>query len=521
MEMPFRTGLIKNLIAVKIETFPFISEIPQTFASTCLPKDTKKMHPTLPPPFIRQMQALLGAEWPLLEAALQTAPPVSIRLNPGKTVDGGRWSLDIGHWSLDILPVVALAKEGGHSRSAVPWHPNGIYLPERPVFTLDPTFHAGAYYVQEASSMFIYEALRQTVDFSKSLKVLDLCAAPGGKSTLMADLLSPESLLVSNETIRPRTGPLRENLERWGNPNVAVTSGEVEEFAQLEDWFDVVLADAPCSGEGLFRKDPDAMKEWSLPQVEVCAARQRRILSAAVQTLKPGGLLLYSTCTYNAQENTENAQWLAKTFELQPIVLEIPEEWGIVQSDFGCQFYPHKLQGEGFFLAVFRKKEGDAKKHTPAAMYKSIKPLSKNLAPQAASWLAPDADARFFLTPSGEVLALPAVLEPDLLLLDKFLKTKWFGVNIGEFKGKDFVPSHALALSQWASPNLPTVDLSREQALLFLKKETFDPPPAVSLGWTLARFEGLNLGWLKILPNRMNNYLPQERRIRMAIKSAG
>ena len=262
------------------------------------------------------------------------------------------------------------------------------------------------------------------------------------------------------------------------------------------------------------------MREWSLPQVEFCAARQRRILAAAVQALKPGGILLFSTCTYNSQENDENAKWLAKTFDVEPITLEIPVDWGIVQTAAGgAQFYPHHLQGEGFFLAVFRKKEDDSKKHTPAARYKNITPLPKNLAPLAAAWLDPSVEARFFLTPSGEVLALPAMLEPDYLMLDKFLKTKWFGTNIGEFKGKDFVPSHALALSRLAAPDLPAVDLTRQQALLFLKKETFDPPADAPLGWTLARFEGLNLGWLKILPNRLNNYLPQERRIRMSLNS--
>ncbi|MFN0015525.1 MAG: methyltransferase RsmF C-terminal domain-like protein [Saprospiraceae bacterium] len=463
------------------------------------------MLPTLPPPFIRQMQALLGSEWALLETALLSKPPVSIRVNTRKLQANAERLLDIGHWTLGIEP------------SPIPWHPHGFYLSNRPVFTLDPRFHAGAYYVQEASSMFVYEALRQTTDFSKPLKILDLCAAPGGKSTLMADMISPDSLLVSNENIRPRTGPLRENLERWGTPNVAITSGEVEEYAGLKDWFDVVLADAPCSGEGLFRKDPDAMKEWSLPQVEFCAGRQRRILEAAVSTLKPGGVLLFSTCTYNAQENHENASWLAKTFDIQPVSLDIPKDWGIVQSEFGCQFYPHKVQGEGFYLAAFRKNGTESKKHGLSATFKSIKPLPKSLVPQASAWLSAELEASFFLSPSGEVLALPANLENQYLQLDKFLKTKWFGVNIGEFKGKDFIPSHALALSNWAKTELPAVELNRDQALLFLKKETFDLPFNTQIGWALARYEGMNLGWLKILPNRLNNYLPQERRIRMAI----
>lgn len=470
---------------------------------------------TLPPPFVRQMQALLGEEWPMLETALGTAPPVSIRLNPQKISADGRWPLDTGFLPPPInqSPVT----QSPITQSPIPWHPQGFYLSERPFFTLDPTFHAGAYYVQEASSMFLYEALRQTVDLSKPLKMLDLCAAPGGKSTLMIDSVAPGSILVSNETIRPRTGSLRENLERWGSPNLAITSGEVEEFGAMEDWFDVVLADAPCSGEGLFRKDPDAVREWSLPHVEFCAARQKRILAAAVQALAPGGVLVFSTCTYNAIENDNNAAWLAKTFDLQSIFLEIPKDWGIVQTDFGCQFYPHRVKGEGFFLTAFRKKEGEAKKHASPTVFRNIKPLPKSLIPEVADWLVPQAEARFFQTPSGEVLAMPVSLESEYLLLDKFLKTKWFGTNIGEFKGKDFVPSHALALSQWASPNLPTVDLNRDQALLFLKKETFDPPSGAPQGWALARFAGLNLGWLKILPNRLNNYLPQERRIRMAI----
>jgi 16S rRNA C967 or C1407 C5-methylase (RsmB/RsmF family) len=480
----------------------------------------------LPPAFEQQMRAQLGPQWPDFEAALREPPPVSIRYNLSKTT----------------LPNEPMS-------DPVPWHPQARYLAERPVFTLDPAFHAGAYYVQEAASMFLHEALRQTVDFSKSLKILDLCAAPGGKSTLLAAMLNPTpdpspagrgaaalraplrretplpagegsgvGLLVANETIRTRVAPLRENLERWGCPHVAVVSAEAEELAALEGWFDVLVADAPCSGEGLFRKDPDAVGEWSPAHVEFCAARQKRILAAAVQALAPGGILAFSTCTYNTQENDANVAWLAQSFDLEVVEVKIPDAWGIVRTAAGgYQCYPHRLRGEGFFLAIFRKKEGYRPKYALPTAFKNLKPLAKNLVPQVAAWLAPQADARFFQTPSGEVLALPAALEGAYLLLDKHLKAKWFGTAVGEFKGKDFVPSHALALSQWVSPDLPAVDLSRAQALLFLKKETFEPPLGAPLGWALARHEGLNLGWLKILPNRLNNYLPQERRIRMSL----
>lgn len=442
------------------------------------------------------MQQLLGAEASgQFIAALAQSTPVSIRLNPRKV--------------LDNLPV---------NREPVPWHPQGFYLSERPVFTLDPGFHAGGYYVQEASSMFLYEALRQHVDFSKALKILDLCAAPGGKSTLIASMMDGKGLLVANETIRSRTNPLRENLEKWGFPNVAVTSAEAEEFAALESWFDVVTVDAPCSGEGLFRKDPDAVSEWSPEAVQLCSARQKRILSSAVECLAPGGTLVYSTCTYNNFENGDNVQWLAEQFGLEVLSLEIPEGWGIEARGGGYQFFPHRLRGEGFFLAVFRKNHGDDKKlHAPGS-FRSLSPVPKAQAPEANRWLRSDAEARCFQTPNGGVLALEAALENEYLLLDKYLKIKWFGTPLGEFKGKDFVPDHALALSLSISGKLPHVDLELDQALRFLKKETFNLPEGTPTGWLLPRYAGLNLGWIKALPNRMNNYLPPERRIRMEIR---
>jgi 16S rRNA C967 or C1407 C5-methylase (RsmB/RsmF family)/NOL1/NOP2/fmu family ribosome biogenesis protein len=444
------------------------------------------------------MQDLLGsAEFEAFQKALASPAPVSIRLNPPK--------------------IPAAIPAAIQQALPVPWHPHGRYLPERPVFTLDPAFHAGAYYVQEASSMFLYEALRQSVDFSRPLKVLDLCAAPGGKSTLLSDMLSPESLLLSNEVIRTRTGALRENMEKWGAPNIAVCSAESEDFAALEGFFDVVVTDAPCSGEGLFRKDPDATAEWSPASVELCASRQRRILAPAVEALAPGGILAYSTCTYNRAENEDNVDWLLREFDLELLSLDVPAAWGITESGGGHHFYPHKVRGEGFFIAIFRKKDGVQKKQQPARDFKNIKPLSKNLVAELPQWTSGDVHFRYFTTGTGEVIALPAELEPWYAAIDKALKIKWFGTLIGEFKGRDFIPAHALALSRACSPTLPGIDLDREHALRFLKKETFDLPADAPRGWALARFSGLNLGWLKVLPGRMNNYLPAERRIRMDI----
>ncbi len=455
------------------------------------------------------MEALLGDAYPAFAAAMQEPPPVSIRANPFKLPDG-----------LPAHFTGAANSQQPTANSPVHWCYGAQYLPERPVFTLDPLFHAGAYYVQEASSMFLHEALRKTVDFSCPLRVLDLCAAPGGKSTLLASMLGHDSLLVANEFVRQRTAVLRENLEKWGVPNVAVTNAGAEAFAPLEGWFDVVVADAPCSGEGLFRKDPDAVREWSPAQVIVCAARQRDILAGAVAVLKPGGVLAYSTCTFNRKENEDNAAWLVAEFGLERLSLSVPTEWGIVETDGGYRFFPHRLRGEGFFIALFRKLEapGSRAKNAPKG-FRSLAPVAKNLLAELRTWLRDDADMRFFQTPTGDVLALPAALEEQYRVLDGALKNKWFGTHIGLFKGKDFVPDHALALSNAVSPDLPGVELPREQALLFLKKENFVlPPDAPTKGWALARYQGLNLGWMKALPNRWNNYLPQERRIRMEVR---
>ncbi|MBU6340598.1 MAG: RNA methyltransferase [Bacteroidetes bacterium] len=454
----------------------------------------------LPPPFIRRMKSQLGPEYPDFEAALHTRPPVSVRWKSGLSMD---------HMASGFSP---------YTLEPVPWHPRGFYLSERPQFTLDPRLHAGAYYVQEAASMFLYQALTQHVDFSKPLKVLDLCAAPGGKTTLIADLIGPHSILVANEVVRARVNVLRENLEKWGTPNIAITCAEPEQYKfNLPNFFDLVVTDAPCSGEGLFRKDPNATKEWSVDQVTYCAGRQKLILESAYETLAPGGILVYSTCTYNYQENEENVQWLQEAKGMSLLSVKIDPAWGVEAHAGGYHFYPHKTRGEGFYLAILQKNTGVLTKRNVPNGFLSLKPLSKAQLPPVQRWLNADWPLRLFQIPSGEILALPAALEQAYLILDKAINRKWFGVYVGDVKGKDLIPAHPFALSPLVG-SFNSIEVTREQALLFLKKEVFDFPPSTETGWTLVRYQGSNLGWIKVLPNRMNNYLPPERRIRMDLE---
>lgn len=454
--------------------------------------------PSLPAPFVSQMSTLLGADYEAFAAALAQSVPVSIRRNPNKPLSTAQ------------LPAM---------EAAVPWHPQGHYLPERPVFTLDPAWHAGAYYVQEAASMLLYQALVQTHAVTPQTRVLDLCAAPGGKSTLLAAWLNGEGLLVANEVIRTRTPILRENLERWGSPNVAVTQAEAAEFAAtLPNWFDVVVVDAPCSGEGLFRKDPKAMHEWSPAHVGLCQGRQRSIVAEAVQCVKPGGLLVYSTCTYNNAENDHNTTWICQQFGLEIVPLHLPDAWGIVSTQAGgYQCFPHRVRGEGFFLSVMRKPEGHAAKLPTPTTFQHLRAVPKTQRTLVQDWIDEPAAAHILQTPTGMMLALPAALEAAYLQLDSAVRNKWFGTILGTVKGQDFIPEHALAKSTWCSQKVPTLPVEKGEALLFLKKESWPVSEQITKGWALVTAAGLGLGWVKILPNRLNNYLPPERRIRMDI----
>ncbi len=450
--------------------------------------------PFLPEAFSESIQSLLGPSWDDFLNAMASPSPVSIRYNPFKKLNRQE------------------------NFEKVKWCYDGVYLPERPVFTLDPAFHAGAYYVQEASSMLIEAAVRQLVDLNAPLRMLDLAAAPGGKSTLLASLISPESLLVANEVIRNRYQTLRYNLIKWGLPNLVTSNHDSREFGMLEGWFDVVLLDAPCSGEGLFRKDPEAVQEWSPDHVRFCASRQKRILADAAGLVRPGGIVLYSTCTYNALENAGNAAWFCREFGFEHIPLAFPDDWGIQTQEMGCQCFPHLVKGEGFFLAALRRQPGGGTStiNPKPSGVPAWSPLPGKWKDLAKSCLKlPEAFA-FYVNEDLTIRAIPKALEEQVMTASFALKRSHWGLEIGQIKGKDFIPSPALALSTSISSAFPFVETSKQTALRFLKKEQVELPGAPN-GWNLVRYQGLNLGWAKIMDRRVNNYYPKEWRILMEL----
>lgn len=450
-----------------------------------------EFHIQLPALFLAQMREQLGQEFSAFLEALSDIPPTSIHYNTFKSFK---------------------RKE---SYNGVKWYSNGTYLPERPTFTLDPAFHAGAYYVQEASSMVVAEAARQLIDLDKAVKVMDLCAAPGGKTTLLASLISEDSLLLANEVIRSRYQVLDYNLTKWGTANKVTTSQSVDQFGNIKNFFDLILVDAPCSGEGLFRKDPQAIAEWSPENVAHCSVRQKKILKDTVDLLKPGGILLYSTCTYNDRENQENAAWLEKEFPLETAPLQLSPDWGITAKDIGYQCYPHRVKGEGFYIATFRKlgESQKSKKNKAVNKFRHYQMLPKSRQQAMHDFIRPDADLIFLESEKGQIIALPTAIHQDLLRLSPNLRYFRMGIPVGRFKGKDLIPDPALALSTLIHPELPRIEVEQEDAIKFLRKEI--PGVIAKVGWQLICYNGLPLGWVKGLKNRINNYYPKEWRIRM------
>ncbi len=447
----------------------------------------------LPEDFIKQMEADLQAEAKQLFEALESESPTSIRYNPFKSIAG---------------------KSYFENTEAIPWTSNSVYLSKRPSFTFDPFFHAGHYYVQEASSMFLEEVFRQHVDTAEALRILDLCAAPGGKSTHIASLINNESILISNEVIASRASILVENMSRWGNANTIVTNNDPEHFSDLENCFDVVVIDAPCSGEGMFRKDKDSISEWNLNNVNICSARQKRILHTASKLLRTNGIIIYSTCTYNTKEDVEPVEELISEGGWESLPINISKYPGIVERRkedvYGYHFYPHKIKGEGFYISVLKKTETE-ERNWPKVM-KNVNYTDKKTKAVVSNYI--ETEGLDFIQHNQQTLAFPVNLKNEMLgILNTSLRIKKFGVDIGQIIRDELIPEQTLAFSTIKLKNINTINLSREEAIMYLQKKEFNVN-SNSKGWHLMNYEGATLGFAKLMGNRMNNTYPKEWRIR-------
>lgn len=422
-----------------------------------------------------------------IEVHEKAVAPVSIRLNPNKPVS-----------SFTAFP---------GPLQKVPWSSTGFYLSSRPSFTFDPLFHAGCYYVQEASSMFLEQALKQLADLSVPLKLLDLCAAPGGKSTHLHSLISKESLLVSNEVVRGRGHVLRDNIIKWGTENVIVTHSDPVQFSALENYFDVIVVDAPCSGSGLLRKDPSAADEWSEQNVQLCSRRQQRIISDIWPALKQNGILIYATCSYSPEENEYIGKWILNNLEALHCPLHTEPGWGIIEAGVGYRCWPYSVEGEGFFLACFRKKDGD--EHQSGRNRIKIDHSNNRETGILQNWLK---EKRFFFKHESLAYAWPEQQAADLgYLLDK-LRVSYSGVYMGELIREKLVPAHALAMSPLTSGEVTRTELDAPASIRYLQRKDLQFPVAQK-GWQLVTFNDQPLGWINVLSNRINNYYPVELRI--------
>lgn len=455
------------------------------------------------------MREQLGEEADDLFRALEGEPPTAIRLNTKS----------------DVLTFDCDAVE-------VPWHPDGYYLSARPAFTLDPLFHAGCYYVQEASSMFLLQAMEQYVP--RRSVVLDLCAAPGGKSTLLSEYLGEEGLLLSNEIVRQRVFILSENIQKWGNGNTVVTHNTAADYGEhCPNVFDCIVVDAPCSGEGMFRKDHAARTEWSLANVRMCAERQRDILNDVWDALRPGGILIYSTCTFNTQENEQNVQWIADALGAEILPIAYDASWGIAEGRavateqrftrtgasaatdrraIGYHFYPHRAQGEGFYICALRKQEAS---YTPLR----LRTPKRSTAPVAyeeemRGWL--QHPERWAIRQNDRfATAYPAAYRDLIDYISTCFTCISTGFGLGEERGRRIVPQHSLSMAKdLRREAFPQVALTREQALSYLRTEALNLPGELPIGVILLTYEGVPLGFVKNVGGRQNNLYPNEWRIR-------
>lgn len=444
---------------------------------------------TLPNEFTTYTRQLMGEElFHLLQEGLSGEAPTSIRVNPFKAT----------------LP---------ENADSVPWCQEGLYLTSRPAFTFDPALHAGLYYVQEAASMFVCEVVRQLID--KPVTMLDLCAAPGGKSTALRSVLPKGSLLFTNEPVKNRASILKENIIKFGHPDVIVTNNFPRDYRKAGLMFDAILADVPCSGEGMFRKDPGSIEEWSIQNVEKCRVLQRSIVEDIWPCLQPGGILIYSTCTFNAHEDEENASWIAEQLGAEFITLDIPEEWHITGSLVSgipaCRFIPGKTRGEGLFLTVLRKK-GIQEINRKAAKYAQKEHYNNNVHDLTTQWLNGSFSC---ITEKDFLRAIPTTWTSLYNNVKSKLHILHAGVGLGTIKGKAVVPDASLALStSLRADAFPTAELSYLDAIRFLRREPVELPQECPRGFVVVTYMGHPLGFEKNLGTRANNLYPQEWKIK-------
>ncbi|MDD7342721.1 MAG: rRNA cytosine-C5-methyltransferase [Bacteroidales bacterium] len=452
---------------------------------------------TINPLFIQQLGALLPPDEckALADAIIGSQPEVSVRVNARRGA---------------VVPA-------GVQR--VPWCAEGFYVPgQRPQFTFDTDFQSGLYYVQDASSMFISHVLR-SLSGAAPLRYLDLCAAPGGKTTAAMSALPEGSLVVANEIVPLRARVLRDNVARWGSAHCLVSCNAPQAFTGLTHFFDVVAADVPCSGEGMMRKDATAAEQWTPQLVEQCAARQRTIIDDVWPALRPGGLLIYSTCTYNRQENELMVDYIADRYGAESVAVPVEPGWGIRQgigtSHHCYRFMPHLTRGEGLFMCVLRKPSGEPLHPLKPQKQRGGKQQAKPAAvpAEARRWLDTPGDFAFATAPDGTVVASPSSRQAELATLRQHLNLIHSGTAVGTVKGRKFTPSHELALSQHlASGAFPEVEVDYPTAIAYLRGESLGAIGG-SRGYCLLTHRGQPLGFVNNLGTRANNLLPKTLRI--------
>lgn len=400
------------------------------------------------------------------------------------------------------------------SAERVPWCEDGYYMPQRPRFTLDPALHQGRYYVQDASSMVLSHIAAALTADGRPVRWLDACAAPGGKTTAILSQLPQESVMVANEYEPRRVAALSENLMRHGNPWTVITRGDTEQFGRLDGFFDVISVDAPCSGEGMMRKDATAVAQWNPGLVEQCAALQRQIVDNVWPALRPGGTLVYSTCTFNTAENEDNVQHFADTYGAQVVDMGLTQFQGVQGAVTGqlpvARFIPGHIRGEGLFVAVLRKPGNAPAAHIPTP--KAAKKAKKDTVPPVcAGWLNCTMRLALF---GDSVWGVPAPMAPLVDRLTALCSVVSAGIHVATVKGRDTLPATALARSTAYRPDaFPAMEVDTETAVNYLRGNAIAPVDGTPRGLVAVTWQGQPLGFAKNLGNRLNTLLEQRYRI--------